>query len=1678
LQCSWRESFEGSACAFDARNKIAEAEQKAKEAAEAAQEAKEAATEAMEAAKEAKDAAKEATEGDLKKQKRIAELEAQLKKQKQAAALEKKRRVQAEKQLRENPRGLSYLEMVAEKLAKSKTIFQRWRDSIKKKEVRKQKSSKKGSGTVTVTKGQILDAFHKHETSCAFSTESNVVDRETDAATRLHKGRGKGSKGFEKKGQKLRKMAISMLQANLHSPVESRGPGVGGVECGSEFLLNLLITLAASASTLRKFVKIVQKSLASVPSFTVTLAPLSGNRTRKRPTKARHDENNEIGNRPPDVGNVSESTLIRGQYAFHLALDKHVTRAFEKATHVTVCFDISTTRTTHALNIVFVAHMVMKAGEDAMGNDTYATHILRHACGMTASDKMRKNRSGDHAVAACVPEKLALASMRAGLGSVIAKHPSVSIMCDGGGENTGDGPGSKDDFCGNGSPLRDVFMTHAAFSVVFKKFEPHLRNVYGFYGKDFEEVVEDTAARQPPERLPTDQKIYSVPENYVLVRRLSMPANPLRFTVLIEGGAPSGNHCLKHIMSLANGDVMVANKELSDMAIAVVRFFRNPHVWSRMNSIILQIFASNGSKALEGAGGGPDLSMAWQAGQEDIWCRTRVLEHMMQTRTVLMPCHGAYVRWLTIIRSMALLSCMLHVLLAATVIASGQGLERNIVAMARDILSGRGLDDKRLVRFEDKVGDKVCKASQPYFVLYAGINRFLHVLVWSLIDDATSRNKDCCILYIGGATGIIRTLLWILERKMYVHRQCPEGGKKDFSDFPNGARVDNGIQNPNDIQRGWNSTFKLAHRGLSKANPGRGVLTLKQIRKGERGLAQVRKMYGTWGNMVDAPSIQEMFHLLPGIIRNVSRMKGGGENVIPPGHFRTSYEKLGAGRAAQDTPEKRELAAWWFLHEMTKKTIDALVKRYAPYLYSPLAFLAAAGDNDQRELTLPSPCTDRRKKIFYVSTSTGRANAWVFYLQAKELIAEYAAHGTDLSRYLQKPLSDALEPNALEQMREYAKGERLAINGRESEFLRPISSFPLLSGLPDKANARIASNQGVESNFSLTAQVVAAGSKTMSERYYHAGQCRNGNVNGKEQELREDPGFLASFKEARTFMRKPEVIAGEEAIFDGSVEESEKRKQAAMSEILPNAVKDGREFTSSNIEMVIPVTRKNKSRGGKRQIAAARDPPGRGRGRGSGAAQRSGLAQQAAANRRIQKRDPAPRGRGRGRVRGGGAAQRVRQALCAASGVAKHAGDEAQGASVAGDLDVGDGGDQPDDCFEASVAPLCAESVGKPAADGETDDAVYATAHAGGESVAGGVAHPAGGAAMALAQDPTGMMAQAGAGAPSSMEEGERESTDAAISEMYAKFHENHESGHDDQRPEFVSDSNGQESDQVNDSEVPGAAVTGIVNQIQDAPQPAEVLDTTSTDGLAGAPPEDPEVYIWTNHPFVISDKTWPQVQKRGYSARCDYTRLMLQTFKWKPSQVTTYKSVEGKGDVCTLKRLDGLSISVTVNSGNRFFVLWGDSGLELILITKLFKSGMAQYFRVQSTKAALQEANSEEDVRLTQQAGGRSVYLKYLGKKSLRALLNKESKGDRGLIGRTFHAGGVLLETKVENIVSFVGWVPEAAKSDTKVDIAKALNVSSLTDIDWVFSGEPFDEMPLETGEESEEDDSSESDG
>ena len=209
---------------------------------------------------------------------------------------EKKKRIEAEKKLRENGKNKAHIVNREEKLARSaeqldvaRKVFERLKDAHRQRERRKRKSSEKAGGTVVVQQGQILDALRKHETDAnlAFSTGSIVVDKNTDVATRHNKGRGRGAPGYRQRSRRFRKLAIKELVANMPSPVESRGNGVGGIRCGHRFLLNLLIAVATTACTLRKFVKLLSNALSSADSYEVTLAPLNGNKGRRLPTKPR-----------------------------------------------------------------------------------------------------------------------------------------------------------------------------------------------------------------------------------------------------------------------------------------------------------------------------------------------------------------------------------------------------------------------------------------------------------------------------------------------------------------------------------------------------------------------------------------------------------------------------------------------------------------------------------------------------------------------------------------------------------------------------------------------------------------------------------------------------------------------------------------------------------------------------------------------------------------------------------------------------------------------------------------------------------------------------------------------------------------------------------------------------------------------------------------------------------------------------------------------------------------------------------------------------------------------------------------------------------------------------------------------------------------------------------------------
>jgi hypothetical protein len=175
-----------------------------------------------------------------------------------------------------------------------------------------------------------------------------------------------------------------------------------------------------------------------------------------------------------------------------------------------------------------------------------------------------------------------------------------------------------------------------------------------------------------------------------------------------------------------------------------------------------------------------DSSLAWQVGQVEIWLKTRAVREMTKTG-IRMPNLGSYIRWLSISRSIAALSHIRTLLIAAVIIALGEGLDENRIAMAREILSGGKLDDRGLVRFEPRVGKCIFRATRPDLILHIHVTRVMHLVAWSVIDDVSSRFRDCSEVYLGGMNGVLRTVIKILRRNLFVHVDCPrifrEGGK-------------------------------------------------------------------------------------------------------------------------------------------------------------------------------------------------------------------------------------------------------------------------------------------------------------------------------------------------------------------------------------------------------------------------------------------------------------------------------------------------------------------------------------------------------------------------------------------------------------------------------------------------------------------------------------------------------------------------------------------------------------------------------------------------------------------------------------------------------------------------------------------------------------------------------------
>ena len=219
----------------------------------------------------------------------------------------------------------------------------------------------------------------------------------------------------------------------------------------------------------------------------------------------------------------------------------------------------------------------------------------------------------------------------------------------------------------------------------------------------------------------------------------------------------------------------------------------------------------------------------------------------------------------------------------------------------------------------------------------------------------------------------------------------------------------------------------------------------------------------------------------------------------------------------------------------------------------------------------------------------------------------------------------------------------------------------------------------------------------------------------------------------------------------------------------------------------------------------------------------------------------------------------------------------------------------------------------------------------------------------------------------------------------------------------------------------------------------------------------------------------------------------------WKDSLIEAEggKRKPQKGPPLLLTR-DGIKFPVIPEAAHLFYVLNGDSGLELIHVEKtlqkvtdddaeklqlgrvssgkLRKEWCVVYNRVLSTKDA-SDQSTPDDYR--EESGKRGARVRTsLGSASLRRLLSTQSLYSPDTHRLTFHKGDYPFESAAKNIVGFVAWDTEPTGRAHSVEECKmllgkvnaalskaapqgALKIKSLDEIDWVFCGQDFSECP-----------------
>ena len=1472
--------------------------------------------------------------------------------------------------------------------------------------------------------------------------DSQVMDDDSRLSTgqKHNLGRGRGSKGFKRGANSYRNIAGIATTTTTKAPTRKRDSGGGGIEKDEKFVS--VACLSYCETTLS--VKVAASGHSDIQARLATNVVYEAEPLRSHSYRGKLDPNKG----PVDVfGKVSKSCLLAALFPFFWAIDILLWPFFKTADALSLSLDISPVGSCHLLGCQLRGSKIIEAGTDAAGNPlldvlsfthpTFAAHVHNKMVEMWSNPKRDAAGVQSTSVAILVSALLAISNLLVAL----LTHDCVFLILDAGMECTGNtgkkkaiGGDPMITFNGAGGINHEVFMLRKAPQQIYISDGPILDLIAAFFGENPAKNRSACAPRDHPPVLKTNEPIKAVSRKLVILERTpvvkqkeilstrsetlpntrtSTEVNPFSYGLLALGGAPTAFHCVKHGNSIAIGETLKFREENMKQSVAVGTWIRNGYNWLVMKSGIEMLLCA---RVDDGCVKKPRIgSMHFLAAADVDFIQNST--ELMQARKngVRKFVQGIDVRWLSRDKSIAQMAAFLNLCAAAMILALGCGLTDIKVEMAKHVLSGKGFVEDKRVRFSSKVERNIFCLTEPHFILDAWVTKLILMIAWVPIDDASARFKGASLSYLGGVDSVIRKVLYVLKRLLFVN-----------------------------VCGTWRLECKLAHRGVLSVTPvggkdGGGLLLLRsfhpeivtetETKPESRGARTLKEIFGP---MYDVAGMLDVLNSLMRVIQCVSMMKGRDDEILPLGPMR---EKFNRTRRNNYEPMSiingRILAANWLVRESAMLAAEAIENRHRNLLFNPLGYLAQSARPKMRNLT---PHGKVEPESFAVSDEVSRANIAILSVILEEFRQHFKDVPGELSEYMNGPLKPIVAnwDASISSMKSFVRGSQLNIseigtlNEPEGTNLAvPLSSFPCIHRPAILAFSQNISNDSIEAGWSLTSTKFRQGCKAATALFWGTfvrrpmARMHAARLAGLE--------YLSIFRKARQFVRENEDALNHLRTADQEANDDE--HEARVQSRLPGYVKKGAPFRE------------------KKQKDQTSEPP---------------LNDEAASNSTLK---AARKGKKSSKKLG--------------NTTTSDAGDSVQSASDEDDCRGGgreSASDDEDSCEDSDISDGDDIPAGEDGDEGQAESMVSADDQ---ESAVGpGNPEPNSDSELPTSKEACpecqpGMAVEERTHTQSQSAEGGGKSGNQLASESEPRkgiddSSDNDSSVEGDQEAlrlskacyQLETDGNSESDKEELDRPLfPRAVSSGGAdmpcNDSSWTHYPLNDLDPKKTWESFKNKTESCLRCLYTLR--MLQQREWKDSvvtakQKAGVS---------------KSGSLIFFDSV-------TLQRLDGIKFDVKKESGNTFQIVYLEDGLHCIWITSLFqKNGKirAQYYRAVSTQKAIDETPYDDDLVFNE-----NTKQKHMGARNLRNLLEKEALYPPDSRGRTFHWGNVLRETDVGNVVGGVAWIseefwhnPSDGLSQLKVECTseKSANFNwlrqNIDKMDWVFCGRPFNEKDVE---------------